>query len=112
MSSAIGISQKVLYLVRRQKKNVGFQLLHFHPQSKHAFFNCHDFGFCDHFAEGLASYINATFMQTLFPARFNNSLNNAMTELNNKQQQKERGIQRNRRGIGDAFSDEIGSELV
>lgn len=35
-----------------------------------------------------------------------------MTELNNKQQQKERGIQRNRRGPGDAFADEAGSELV
>lgn len=51
-------------------------------------------------------------MQTPFQARLNNALNNAMTELNNKQQQKERGIQRNRQGPGDAFADEAGSELV
>jgi len=32
-----------------------------------------------------------------------------MTELNNKQQQQERGIQRNRQGSGDAFADSAGS---
>lgn len=54
----------------------------------------------------------ATSERTVFQAHFNNVLNNVTTELNNKQQQKERRIQRNRRGPGGVSPHEAGSELV
>lgn len=58
---------------------------------------------------GSSFYYTVALCADSVPSVPNNTLNNAVTELNNKQQQKEGGIQRNRRGPGDAFADEAES---
>lgn len=94
-----------------EKIHVGIQKVLSSSPSKELPSNWGDLGSQGTSAEGPASG-SATSVRTVFQACFNNVLNNVMTELNNKQPQKGRGIQRNRRGPGGVSAHEAGSELV
>lgn len=63
------------------------------------------------FTEGPTFY-NVALLCTRLKAHVNSALNNAIIELNNNQQPKERGIRGKRRGSGSAFADEAGGESL